>query len=213
MTEKYLFYYKKFLKKYLNKIGIHFWDYALMVPRMYFSEYIFFKHFLKAHPKALYLESGSGGSTILVDQLPLTYFSYETDLAYVQYMNGLLKKGRLHHLDVGAVLKFGFPKEETAAHAKKINSALLAHFPLTIFPYTIIFIDGRCRVSTALALVPYLSLDDFVMIHDFERPHYKDVLEVYDMVQSINRLVLLKRKKEITPRLEALQKKYALDFR
>jgi len=213
MTEKYLFYFKKYLKKYLNKIGIHFWDYALMVPRMYFSEYIFFKHLIKAHPQALYLESGSGGSTILVDQLSQTYISYETDLGYVQYMNSLLKKGQLHHLDVGEVLKFGFPKEEIAAHAKNINSALIAHFPLKTFAYTIIFIDGRCRVATALALVPYLSLDDFVLIHDFERPHYKDVLEVYDMEQSIDRLVLLKRKKEIAPRLEALQKKYALDFR
>lgn len=213
MANRAVFYVKKYLKKYLNKIGIHRWDYSLMVPRMFYTEYSFFEDFLSKHPRALYLESGSGGSTILADKLSQTYYSYETDLEYVQYMNRLLKKQQVRHLSVGSVAKFGFPKKESAANAHRIHSALIQHLPLEDFSYTVVFIDGRCRVATALALVPHLSEKDFVLIHDFERPHYQELLKVYDLKKKIDRLVLLTKKKVSFSTLEKLQKKYKLDFR
>ena len=213
VTNRTVFYIKKYLKKYLNKIGIHIWDYSLMVPRMYYSEYSFFKDFISKHPEALYLESGSGGSTVLVDKLSQTYYSYETDLEYVQYMNRLLKKQQVRHLSVGSVAKFGFPKKETVANADKISLALIQHFPLIDFSYVVVFIDGRCRVATARALAPHLSKNDFILIHDFERPYYQEILEAYRLEKKIGRLVLLRKKEVASSILEELQKKYATDFR
>jgi len=213
MTAKIIFYLKKYTKKYCNKIGIHRWDYTLMVPRMLFSEYVFFKSFLHQHSKALYLESGSGGSTILADQLELSYYAYETDANFVDYMNGLLRQRRVEHLQVGEVVKFGFPAQETPAKAEMITKALNKHFPLKENPYCVVFIDGRCRVATALELVQHLSPKDFVLVHDFERPHYQELLKVFEPVEQIERLVVLKQKEIATPFLKELQEKYGQDFR
>lgn len=213
MMNKAIYYVKKYLKKYLNKVGIQIWDYPLMVPRMFFAEYFFFKEFLSKHSEALYLESGSGGSTVLADQLSQPYYSYETDLDYVQYLNKILKKQNVRHIEVGKTVKFGFPKKETASNAQRIYSALLKHFPIVNFPYVVVFIDGRCRVSTALALAPHLSKKDYVLIHDFERPHYQEVLKVYWLEKKIGRLVLLKIKENYSSSIEELKTKYKLDFR
>ena len=59
----------KYSKKYLNKLGIHAFDAQLMVPRMTTNEYLFFASFLKKHTTAVYCESGSGGSTLMAENL------------------------------------------------------------------------------------------------------------------------------------------------
>ena len=45
---KFIFHFKYRLKKYLNKIGIHKADRALMVPKMTYKEYSLFKNFFMA---------------------------------------------------------------------------------------------------------------------------------------------------------------------
>ena len=88
---------------------------------MTFKEYIFFKNFLSKHSGSLYMESGSGGSTIIASKIFNIIYSYETDYRYVNYMNNLLEKQLVGHISVGETSKFGYPENQNQQNAKKIS--------------------------------------------------------------------------------------------
>lgn len=208
------FYLKSFLKKYLNKVNIHLWDRDLMLPRMTYKEYVFFKKFLKEKAHCAYFESESGGSTLIAEKIMSSIYSYETAPGYVSYMNRIFKKELVRLIDIGAVKKFGFPEESNQEKANLISEAIPKHFPLKANQDALIFIDGRCRVLSALKLFPKLSSKDYLLIHDFEREEYQDILCFYEKLVLIDRLVVLKVKNDIQQMdLMEFQKKYLLDFR
>lgn len=214
VERKIVFLIQKKLKKYLNKIKIHRWDYALMVPRMTYKEYTFFKNYLNDNREAVYLESGSGGSTLIAENTMQTAISYETAPSYVAYMNGLLKRMQVTALPIGEVIKFGYPLNPTKEKAKRVSEALCKHFPLQKNDKAIVFLDGRCRVHNGLKLLPLLSAKDRVLVHDFERKEYQDLLLFYDIEKRIDRLVVLKVKSDYAPEiLQDYGLKYANDFR
>ena len=52
--------------------------------------------------------------------------------------------------------------------------------------FDLVLIDGRARPQCAEKVIPYLSDDAVVFIHDFwKRPDYSWVLNLYDEVESI----------------------------
>ena len=209
---KFIFHFKYRLKKYLNKIGIHSVDRALMVPKMTYKEYSFFKNFLSENLGALYLESGSGGSTLLAERLGLDYHAYETNAGYAKYMNALLGASKVNHIPVGETAKYGRPLKNTKAHADLISGVFDDHIKASKPPNVIAFLDGRCRVLTALRIHPLLKADDVVMIHDFHRPNYQEILEAYDLVNGVDNLAMLKKKKIVQTKWVSLSKKYATDI-
>ena len=162
----FFFHFKFRLKKYLNKLGISFADRALMVPKMTYREVCFFTDYLTENLSALYLESGSGGSTLIANFLGFKFHSYETSEGYTAYMNQPV----------------------------------------------IIFLDGRCRVLTALHIHANLSGEDSVLVHDFTRLKYQDILQAYQIIDQADSLVLLQKKTIANDVLQQLKKKYDLDI-
>jgi|GEM_PF-1598384 len=207
-----LFYFRYILKKYLNKIGFHIADRFLMVPKMTFREYRFFKDYLSQNTSALFLESGSGGSTLVANRLGLQFYTYETSEDYALYMNKLLKAYKVIHISVGKVHKFGRPIEVNPTITHKISSVFDGNLLKNVNQQVIVFLDGRCRVLTAAHIHPHLSDEDSVLVHDFTRLKYQDILQAYRVVHQIDSLVLLKKKTISNQALEKLYKKYELDI-
>ena len=114
----FFFHFKFRLKKYLNKLGISFADRALMVPKMTYREVCFFTDYLTENLSALYLESGSGGSTLIANFLGFKFHSYETSEGYTAYT--MYKQTKLH-VSVGKVQKYGRPIDINPQLRIKLN--------------------------------------------------------------------------------------------
>lgn len=209
---KFLFHLKYRLKKYLNKVGISFADRALMVPKMTYKEARFFTDYLTENISSLYLESGSGGSTLIANSLGFEFYSYETSEGYTTYMNQLLQANKVTHVSVGKVQKYGRPIEVNPTITHKIASVFDAHLSKNVKQRVIVFLDGRCRVLTALYIHANLSDQDSVLVHDFTRLKYQDILQAYHIIDQADSLVLLQKKAIANDVLQQLKKKYELDI-
>lgn len=204
---------KKYSKKYLNKIGIHLFDRALMVPRMTTQEFLFFSDFLKKNNNAIYYESGSGGSTLMAEKIFSKMYSFETDAGFVGYMNSLLSNVEVQLIPVGVTGKFGYPEHRTVENVKRISGVFTHLLKEKKESHSIVFIDGRSRVSTALEIHKYLQVKDRVLIHDFKRKHYHAVLKVYSIVQQVDGLVILQRKTKAEKEVKGLLQQFKKDLR
>ena len=209
---KFLFHFNYRLKKYLNKVGISFADRALMVPKMTYKEARFFTDYLTENISALYLESGSGGSTLIANSLGFKLHSYETSEGYTTYMKQLLQANKVTHVSVGKVQKYGRPLEVNPTITHKISSVFDAHLSKNVNQRVIVFLDGRCRVLTALHIHAKLSDEDSVLVHDFTRLKYQDILQAYHIIDQADSLVLLQKKAIANDVLQQLKKKYELDI-
>ena len=208
-----IFHFRSRLKKYLNKVGFHRADRALMVPKMTYNEYRFFKDYLAQNTSALYLESGSGGSTLIAERLGINFHAYETSDGYAHYMNSLLKAPRVSHIPIGRTAKYGRPLEKTKKNAEQISGVFDMHITNNTDSHNVVFLDGRCRVLTALRIHSLLGDNDSVLIHDFHRPNYQDVLQAYEIIDRVDSLVLLRKSNHISKdQIQALTDEYQLDF-
>ena len=187
---KFLFHFNYRLKKYLNKVT----DY------------------LTENISSLYLESGSGGSTLIANSLGFEFHSYETSEGYKTYMNQLLQANKVTHVSVGKVQKYGRPIEVNPTITHKIASVFDAHLSKNVKQRVIVFLDGRCRVLTALYIHANLSDQDSVLVHDFTRLKYQDILQAYHIIDQADSLVLLQKKTIANDVLQQLKKKYELDI-
>ena len=209
---KFLFHFKFKLKKYLNKLGISFADRTLMVPKMTYKEACFFTDYLTENLSALYFESGSGGSTLIANFLGFEVHSYETSEDYTTYMNQLLQANKVTYVSVGKVQKYGRPIEVNPTITHKIASVFDTHLSKNVNQRVIVFLDGRCRVLTALHIHANLSHEDSVLVHDFKRLKYQDILQAYHIIDQADSLVLLQKKTIDNDMLKQLKKKHELNI-
>ena len=142
-----------------------------------------------------------------------TIYSYETDYRYTNYINTLLEDPLVRHISVGETRKFGYPENEDQQNAKKISEVFKPHLSSRKHSYSIIFLDGRCRVLTAVKLYDQISEMDYLMVHDFNRPYYKEILKMYNLIQKVDKLAILRKKKISENKIENIKKKFCLDFR
>ena len=183
-----------------------------MVPKMTYKEYRFFKNYLSKNNSALYLESGSGGSTLVADRLGLKIISFETNKDYALYINKLLKADKVNYISVGKVHKYGRPVKVNSTITNKISTVFDGVLLKNLSSRAIIFLDGRCRVLTAVRIHSHLSDEDSVLVHDFKRLKYQDLLQAYIVVDQIDSLVHLSKKPTSNRKLGQLIKKHQLDI-
>ena len=175
-----------------------------MRPAMTEKEINVFKKFIGESQH--YLESGCGGTTLLtldanVKQIDVV----ETDIDWIAKLRAeprieaALRSGKLrfHHRDVGKVIQWGIPKDET----KKVNWPF---YSLGVWneikrDVDFIFVDGRFRVATTLAALCMAKPTATIMLHDYkERPHYDAVLEYAEPVDRVDTALILRRKPEFS---------------
>jgi len=79
----------------------------------------------------------------------------------------------------------------------------------------LVFIDGRFRVACCLKCFDVITPECLIAFDDFlNRPHYHLVLDYYDIVDKTtdNRMVILKKKKNVRAVPDALIQKYELNY-
>ena len=113
---------------------------------------------------------------------------------------------------MGKVQKYGRPIEVNPTITHKIASVFDTHLSKNVNQRVIVFLDGRCRVLTALHIHANLSHEDSVLVHDFKRLKYQDILQAYHIIDQADSLVLLQKKTIDNDMLKQLKKKHELNI-
>jgi hypothetical protein len=132
----------------------------------------------------LYLEYGSGGSTILAAALNKPFVSVDTDRLFLQSVRrkigGRTSAQRLLHADIGLTGPWGIPFPAGKPSSRRLNKwKAYARTPWPFIsqdnPPDLVLIDGRFRVATALTCCAHLSApsDVKILVDDYtDRPSY-----------------------------------------
>lgn len=190
------------------------WDYKKNFPQVFFlphmkpEEYQLFTKICKNN--SVFLEYGSGGSTIQLLKNKKKVYSVESNPEFYEFMESLkiVKKSldkNLHYtfVDLGSTNKWGKPisteqHHEWSDYYTKIWDSINAEKQKV----DVIFIDGRfrvcCSLYSILKVLEYGKRDTIFMIHDFwRREQYHIVLKFFDEIVSSRNLAVLKLKENI----------------
>jgi hypothetical protein len=153
-------------------------------------------------PSQRYLEFGSGGSTVLAARIGVPrLYSVESDRLWAEAVSNtsLIKDRveagnyRIRRVDTGETKEWGFPAKDSEA-IKWSDYSLSIWAELTYVP-DFVLVDGRFRVSCALQSIARCADDTVIAIHDFERDHYQVILRHVEVVERVERLIVLRRKR------------------
>ena len=191
-----------------------------MKPYMPKAETDLFIKYLNKTTDGRFYEFGSGGSTYLACTLNgiSTIWSMESDTSFFNTMmkepviQEAIHKGKLKYLltDVGSYNNWGNPALGTL---KSQWSPYFSHIDNLSQTPTILLIDGRFRVACALNAWLAVDTHTLVLFDDFtNRPHYHTVLKYFTIVETVGRMVLLKKYMDVTMDEKDLDK-YEVDPR
>jgi hypothetical protein len=150
------------------------------------------------------VEFGSGGSTLLAARSPSLrrIWSVESDPAWIAKLRAETdvvtaeRAGRLRLLEaeIGAVAEYGFPRDEESREAwPRYYESVWDDAGAS--DADLVLIDGRFRVSCALAAIARCRPHAVLLFHDFwNRTPYHPVLAFTDWLGSCDSLAILRRK-------------------
>jgi hypothetical protein len=170
-----------------------------MKPWMSHKEIETIEKYLK--PSDIFLEWGSGGSTLYFSGCVKEYISIEYDIRWYKNIANLISINQLQNINylycapdngvIPPVKSSKSKKEDFVTYVSIIDN-------LSQKIYDKILIDGRSRVECAKKIINYLNDDSIVFIHDFfNRKKYFSILEYYTIIDSVQygqSLAVLKKK-------------------
>lgn len=204
------------------------WDLSRKFPAIFFhphmkrKEYLLFKELCKN--KKVFLEYGSGGSTIYLLKSNKIVFSVESNPGFYQYMCSMkfIKRAlnlNLHYkfVDLGPTNKWGKPlSEEYNENWPKYYEQIWQEIDPALHQVDVVFIDGRFRVCcclySILKAIEYNWSNIVFIIHDFwRREKYHVVLDFLQETKSTENLVSFRIKNNIDlSRVKELLEEYTL---
>ncbi|MEO7222973.1 MAG: hypothetical protein ABIY37_10910 [Devosia sp.] len=159
---------------------------------------------------ASYVEFGCGGSTLLAVRSPAKrVWSVESDPAWMALIRrhpeitAAEQAGRLTlwHGDIGPTKAYGYPATPWWRLRRPGHRNKWPNYYETIWTQAgtaeadLFLIDGRFRVASGLAVAANCRDEAVVLVHDFRsRPDYNALLEVYEKIDRVRSLIVLKRK-------------------
>lgn len=165
-----------------------------MTPWMSPQEIDLIKRYLR--PTDVMLEWGSGGSTVTFSPLVKSYYSIEHVSDWYTKVDEELQRLNLSEKVTNVLIEPDSPRtiptkyEEFKTYIEYVDGLGIT--------FDRVLIDGRARAQCAERVLPYLSSDAIVFIHDFwARPQYHNVLSFYEEVSSVKfgqSIVALKKK-------------------
>jgi hypothetical protein len=174
-----------------------------------------------------YLEYGSGGSTILANQMVTNLVSVDSDASFLADVRRKLEThdrramAKLIHVNIGLTQHWGMPVFTKPTRRRVRRWEEYAKAPWRYFRTIgqqpdLILVDGRFRVACVLESLLSLSplsetqilLDDYV-----ERPEY-EVIEQFAQVELVGRMAVV-RPRRLLERIQVrrLVKQYCADPR
>lgn len=150
----------------------------------------------------VYLEFGSGGSTLRVLQKSKSRIhSVESSLDWINYLSKyfIIRRARntrlfFHHVDIGQTHGWGYP-------ISKDSKKLFPNYSKSIFNslgsnnIDTVLIDGRFRVACVLSVILNMgsNKNTIILIHDFwNREKYHCVLKYLTTIQKVETLGVFK---------------------
>jgi len=167
-----------------------------------------------------YFEYGSGGSTYQASKRENInqIYSVESDNNWYNNLQKIVKSNNFtyFYIEMNSLPNtWGSPgPKSTSEQHKKYSNCITNLTELEKKSIDFILIDGRFRVACCLKCFDVISSDCLIAFDDFlNRPRYKIVLDYYDIVEKTtdNRMVILKKKKNIEFVPEELIHNYELD--
>lgn len=157
-----------------------------------------------------YLEFGSGGSTVLASKyVKGQIFSIESDVEWFNKLKAYFKGNSNVNLYLVDLLcrpmTWGHPSADCPESRKREYSQIVRNLDLS--DVNLVLIDGRFRVACALHIHSLISNETDVLFDDFEDrlEHYGIVLNYYDVITRVDRMIHL-RKKDVIIEKEVLDK-------
>jgi hypothetical protein len=154
----------------------------------------------------LYMEYGSGGSTVLAARAGANVISVETDRHYLQSVSKKVAvtapdtHADLIHADIGLTREWGRPvltrptAHRVAAWARYLEAPWGSPELADRRP-DVILVDGRFRVAAALTCLKHLGADgrSEILFDDYvDRPHYRHVEKLMPVVGTVGRMAIFK---------------------
>jgi len=176
------------------------------------DEKMFYRYLDKA---SVYFEYGSGGSTYqasIRNNIKKIY-SVESDIEW----QSKLKYGTIQNSNVTYIFNemntlpntWGYPgKNATDIQKKNYSNQIRNLSKEEKASIDLVFIDGRFRVACCLKCYEIIKDDCLIAFDDFlYRPQYHIVLNYFDIIEKTKdtRMVILKKKKNITIPLEVIE--------
>lgn len=155
---------------------------------------------------SVYVEFGCGGSTLLAEQCGVSrLFSFESDIDWARAVRSKdriaprIENGtyRIEWIDLGATGEWGYPSDLTLAR-RWPNYSLTVWATLPAKP-DLVLVDGRFRVSCVLQALAHCPRDTIIAVHDFERPEYAVILDYTEVIERVDNLILVRRRKAVDP--------------
>ena len=196
-------------------------------PMMFPEEFEFITKLMASLKPRTYLEWGCGTSTsfyplmasekvVAIDGYPpwcakvgeeprVKCMSEEGKLVfYCPELLGADGSTRLQLLEVGKIPKATSDEDVEAAMNIYVNAISRSMNETNVNKFDLALVDGRFRVQCALKLLPFLTSDSVVLIHDFwvRIEVYRAVLEYYDVIGYARSVVALKKKTDMSMTLE-----------
>jgi hypothetical protein len=146
-----------------------------------------------------FFEWGAGGSTIEFSKYVKEYYSVEHDFDWYNIVfKNVGKNVHLFYIPPNTPdLEWFPPFEEGKASDFKSYIKFVHKIVSSGKKFDLVLVDGRARVDCALEVLPYLQEKAVVFIHDFEREYYWKVLKYYEIVSIVDKLAVLRIKKEL----------------
>lgn len=156
----------------------------------------------------VFVEYGSGASTVLAAHLVPTIVSVESDLRFRDLLqkriSSLKLKSNVHllHVDIGFTEDFGYPlvKRQTPERVRRWSEYPKAPWreldALGVAPETV-FIDGRFRVACALQTLLETDENCCILVDDYVgRTPYECITRYADLVALHGRMAEFKKKSD-----------------
>merc|ERR1719221_2341524 len=127
------------------------------------------------------LEFGSGGSSLAWAPRVRTWRSVEHDAAWadqVRTFGSQLGYSNLLVYTIPPEREWVGPDCEPSCDGNADSFDAYIHFPAALTQkFDLVLVDGRARVDVALAVRSSLKQGGKVLVHDWDRPQYKAILQ------------------------------------
>lgn len=177
----------------------------------------------------VYLEYGSGGSSILGASLGKKIFSVDSDWMFQKQVRKTLAKCNfennaqltLIYANIGMTREWGVPLSTKCTPGRLRKWRRYAVLPWDIMRVEnlspdLVLIDGRFRVACALESLKNLNAnsDAKILFDDyFEREHYSVVEQFGDLIEKVGRMAVFKPKSVDPEKIASTLAEYSADWR
>jgi hypothetical protein len=186
------------------------------------------RYFVTRMPKArIYLEYGSGGSTIVAAKSRVRFKSVDSDPFFLRAVENKITtefgspNGDFIYSNIGMTQLWGVPifKRQSAGRRNRWKRYALApwlNHDASFLP-DLVLIDGRFRVACALTTIKYLTnkVSFEILVDDYAlRPEYREIEKYAELSSMQGRMAVFKPKSAVSlGDIDRAIGTYSLDYR